>query len=96
MNTNNQMEEIKKKCDDILCFDMWSDFDASFFWPLISLLDINSKSIIYIYEYFNNQGLDILLHDKVINPLIESTQSNELVNYLSVLKKITLQKLIVF
>ncbi len=87
MNTNNQMEEIKNKCDDILCFDMWSDFHESFFWPLISLLDINSKSIIYIYECFNDQGLDVLLHDKVINPLIESTQSNELVNYLSVLKK---------
>ncbi|MET4861628.1 hypothetical protein [Morganella morganii] len=86
-------EQIKKICNDILNIDIWSNFDESFFWPLISLLDVNKNNIIHIYDSSSDQQLDVLLHDKVINPLIESTQSNNLVNYLVTFRKTNRSKI---
>ncbi|WP_086113115.1 hypothetical protein [Xenorhabdus beddingii] len=80
MNIEHNIREIKRKCDEILSFDMWFNFHESFFWPIIELIDVDNNFIINIYSSIEDKYLEILCYEPVIISVIESTQSRELID----------------
>lgn len=79
--------KIKKACDELLTFDMFFNLDESFFWPIMELIDINDNSIIELYNTIEKKYYKILYHEPLIVPLIESTQSKELVYFSRAIKE---------
>ncbi|WP_193017571.1 hypothetical protein [Proteus sp. FME41] len=73
--------KIKKACDELLTFDMFFNLDESFFWPIMELIDIDENSIIELYNTIEKKYYKILYYEPLIIPLIESTQSKNLVNF---------------
>lgn len=87
----NRIYKIKEKCDEILSFNLWFNLNESFFWPIIELIDIDSDFLINLYSTVEDKYLEILYHDTIIIPVIESVQSESFVNYIKKLKnKLTL------
>lgn len=78
----NRIYKIKEKCDEILSFDMWFNLNESFFWPLMELIDIDSDLLINLYNTVEDKYLEILYHNTVIIPVIESTQGESFVRYI--------------
>ena len=78
----NRIYKIKEKCDEILSFDMWFNLNESFFWPIMELIDINSDLLINLYNTVEDKYLEVLYHNTVIIPVIESTQSETFVRYI--------------
>ncbi|HEJ9627390.1 MULTISPECIES: aminopeptidase [Proteus] len=87
----NRIYKIKEKCDEILSFNMWFNLNDSFFWPIMELIDIDSDFLINLYSTLEDKYLEILYHDTIIIPVIESIQSESFVNHIKKLKsKLTL------
>ncbi|MDC9607219.1 MULTISPECIES: hypothetical protein [Xenorhabdus] len=78
MNIEHSIREIKRKCDEILSFNMWFNFHDGFFWSIIELID--NDFLIDIYSSIEDKYLEILCHEPVIISLVESTQSKELID----------------
>lgn len=68
----NRIYKIKEKCDEILSFNMWFNLSDSFFWPIIELIDIDSDFLINLYSTVKDKYLEILYHNTIIIPVIES------------------------
>lgn len=68
----NRIYKIKEKCDEILSFNMWFNLSDSFFWPIIELIDIDSDFLINLYSTVEDKYLEILYHNTIIIPVIES------------------------
>ncbi len=77
-----RMNEIKIKCDEILLVNMWYNLDESFFWPIMELIDLDDDSLIEIYSTIEEKYLEILYHEAVIVPVVESTQCEKFVDYI--------------
>ncbi|WP_340621286.1 hypothetical protein [Xenorhabdus siamensis] len=84
MNIEHNIREIKRKCDEILSFNMWFNFHEGFFWSIIELID--NDFLIDIYSSIEEKYLEILCHEPVIISLIESTQSKELVDLIKYMR----------
>ncbi|PHM51901.1 hypothetical protein Xhom_04740 [Xenorhabdus hominickii] len=82
MIIENNIHEIKRKCDEILSFSMWFNLSESAFWPIIELMDIDEDFLINIYSSIEDKHLEILCHEPVIVAVIESLQSKKLIDYI--------------
>ncbi|WP_148886237.1 hypothetical protein [Xenorhabdus doucetiae] len=79
MNIEHRIREIRRKCDEILSFNMWFNFHESFFWPIIELIDVDDDFLTHIYSSIEDQYLEILFHEPVIISVVESVQSKKLI-----------------
>jgi hypothetical protein len=82
INIEHNIRGIKRKCDEILAFDMWCNFHESFFWPIIELIDVDGYFLTNIYSSIEDKYLEILCHEPVIVAVIESFQSKKLIDYI--------------
>ncbi|MDE9557843.1 hypothetical protein KKJ06_21175 [Xenorhabdus bovienii] len=80
MNIENSIREIRIKCDEILSFNMWFNFHESFFWPIIELIDVDEDFLTHLYSSIEDKYLEILFHEPVIISVVESVQSDKLID----------------
>ncbi|PHM68530.1 hypothetical protein Xekj_03216 [Xenorhabdus sp. KJ12.1] len=66
---------------------MWYNYPNSIFWPVIHLMDIDNEDfLVEVYSTVSDNHLNILTENFVILPIIESTQSTKLVDYIKSIK----------
>ncbi|WP_446469869.1 hypothetical protein [Xenorhabdus stockiae] len=87
MSRKNIISKIAYECDKILEFHIWYNYPNSIFWPVVNLMDIDNEDfLIEIYSSVSDSHLNILTENLVILPIIESTQSTKLANYIKSIK----------
>ncbi|PHM29431.1 hypothetical protein [Xenorhabdus innexi] len=83
MDNKNRIFKIKEECDKILDFHMWYNYPDNVFWPIINLMDVDDEDfLIEVYSSVSDRYLDILTDSSIILPIIESSQSVNLINYI--------------
>lgn len=84
MNKYKKIKRIEDKCRDIININMWYELPDSIFWSIADVMDgSNDEFAINAYKNITKNSLQILLHPPILLSLIESLQSDSLLEYIS-------------
>ncbi|GHD91146.1 hypothetical protein GCM10011445_09000 [Pseudocitrobacter faecalis] len=88
MNKGNRFQQIEDQCRDIINLDMWYELPEFIFWSIADVMDgSNDEFAMNVYKNIDKRFLEILLHPPVLMSIVESLQSNSIVEYITELCK---------
>lgn len=84
MNKDKKIKQIEDMCRNIINLDMWYELPDFLFWSIADVMDgSNDEFAINVYRNIEKKFLEILLHPPVLMSIVESLQSNCIVEYIS-------------
>ncbi|ENC0768457.1 aminopeptidase [Shigella flexneri] len=86
MNESQRFQQIEEKCCSIMSVGMWYDLPDFLFLSIADAMDLNDEVfVISLYKNIGRNYIEILLHSPVLIFVVESLQSNLMVEYIRTL-----------
>ncbi|WP_149449777.1 aminopeptidase [Escherichia albertii] len=84
MNNCKRFQQIEDNCREIISLDMWYELPEFIFWSIADVMDgSNDEFAMNVYKNIENKFLKILLHTPVLVSIVESLQSNSIVEHIT-------------
>lgn len=84
MDKGNRFQQIEDQCRDIINLGMWYELPEFIFWSIADVMDgSNDEFAMNVYKNIDKRFLEILLHPPVLMSIVESLQSNSIVEYIT-------------
>ncbi len=84
MNNCKKFQQIEDNCREIINLDMWYELPEFIFWSIADVMDgSNGEFAMNVYKNIENKFLKMLLHTPVLVSIVESLQSNSIVEHIT-------------
>ena len=86
MKESQRLYQIEEKCCDVMSISMWYELPDFLFWSITDVMDLNDEVfVVNVYKNIGEKYLEVLLHPPILISIVESLQSDLIVEYIRTL-----------